>query len=183
MPVSPVTVSADPARLTRRTVLAGTLGLVALGCAPIGGQDDAGPRPESSPETGSDTGTDGRQPAPDVATVAEALRVIRATRAAVTATVGRIPDLAAPLAPLLAMHSAHEAALADAGPVDTPPSSDAPYVVPRRRAPALDRLGRAEDALHSTMDRLAGAALSGDLARLLASMGAAVAQRRSEWPR
>ena len=54
--------------------------------------------------------------------------------------------------------------------------------MPRRREPALTRLTVTEQKLHDTLGALALKAQSGDFARLLASMGAAIDQRLAVWP-
>jgi hypothetical protein len=60
-------------------------------------------------------------------------------------------------------------------------ASPAPYAVPRKREAALRALKIREQRLHTSLDRLALRAQSGDFARLLASMGAAIDQRLAGW--
>ena len=112
---------------------------------------------------------------PDVKTATAALAATRVTREAVRATAQRFPALRPALAGLTAMHAAHERSLVDAVPAQVRGSAaPAPYVVPPGRAAAVARLRLAEQRLHGTLAGLAVAAESGDFARLLASMSAAV---------
>ncbi len=69
-------------------------------------------------------------------------------------------------------------------PTPTPTSSGAPAAprVPRTRPRALSAAVAREERLHRTLDALALEADSGEFARLLASMGAAVAQRLTAVP-
>ena len=121
--------------------------------------------------------------APDVAVATRALAEIRAVRAAVEPHHVPLPGARPDLAPLVQMHRAHEASLVDAVPDRARPSAaPAPYVVPRKREVALRQLAAREQRLHDTLDGLALRAQSGDFARLLASMGAAVSQRLAVWP-
>ena len=53
--------------------------------------------------------------------------------------------------------------------------------MPRKRAAALRALQAREQRLHTSLDGLALRAQSGDFARLLASMGAAIGQRLAGW--
>jgi hypothetical protein len=138
----------------------------------------------TDPEPGS------RQPAapaglaPDVAVATRALAEIRAVREAVAGTLARFPATRATIGSLMALHRAHEATLVDAVPDRAEPSSGPkPYAVPRNRDKALAALAVREQRLHDTLDRLAVRAQSGQFARLLASMGAAVHQRVAAWPR
>ncbi|MEO7942681.1 MAG: hypothetical protein ABIR34_04690 [Marmoricola sp.] len=121
--------------------------------------------------------------APDVAVATRALAEIMAVRTAASRTLSRYPATRPGLASVVSMHRAHEASLADAVPDRARPSATpAPYVVPRRRDAALKRLATREQRLHDMLDGLALRAQSGDFARLLASMGAAVNQRLAGWP-
>jgi len=158
--------------VSRRLFLAvgaGMSGLVLTGCA--GDAPVSGTRTPSTPAA----------LAPDVAVATRALEEITAVRTAVLRTLRRYPASRSRLTALLAMHRAHEAALADAVP-DRARSSlaPAPYVVPRRREVALSRLTTKEQQLNAALGRLAVRAQSGDFARLLASMGAAVGQHLAD---
>ncbi len=144
---------------------AGLSGLALVGCE------------TGTPDPGREAPTAPAELAPDVAVATRALAEITAVRTAVLSTLRRFPDSRSRLGALLAMHRAHEASLADAVPDRARPSSaPTPYVVPRRREVAVARLTEREQQLHTTLDRLAVRAQSGDFARLLASMGAAVTQ-------
>jgi hypothetical protein len=120
--------------------------------------------------------------APDVAIATEALKEITAVRTAVEQTLRRYPVARARLAPMVELHRAHEKTLVDAVPDRARRSqSPAPYAVPRRRAAALRALTPREQQLHARLDALALRAESGDFARLLASMGAGIAQHAAVW--
>jgi hypothetical protein len=161
------------ARLSRRTVIAGVLGSAA-GIAVTGCSDD-----------GSTAGKPSTSPAgmsPDVAVATTALAEIRAVREAVSATLARYPATRSVLGSLVTLHRTHEATLVDAVPDRASPSAaPAPYAVPHQREKALTTLARREQRLHDALDALAMRAQSGQFARLLASMGAALHQRLFEW--
>lgn len=160
--------------LSRRSLIAfgaaGVAGLAASACSSSDPVSD-----EKTPK--SRTGL-----APDVAVATSALAEIQAVRTAVDNTLSRFPESRARLAPLEKLHEAHEQSLVDAVPSRARPSAaPAPYVVPRKRDVALRNLATREQRLHDTLDGLALRAQSGDFARLLASMGAAIAQRLAVW--
>jgi hypothetical protein len=165
----------DPGDVTsRRSLIAGTVGVAALlvsGCSVENpASDDKAPKPNS-------------QLAADVVIAVRALAEIRAVRAAVSRTASRHPPARPDLVPLAQMHRAHEASLVDAVPDRAQPAArPAPYVVPRKRAVAMRRLGAREQRLHDTLAALSLRAESGDFARLLASMGAGINQRLTVWP-
>lgn len=157
--------------VTRRALLGGAAGFAALvlpGCSidppsPSTGVPPAGATPGLSP---------------DVEVAASALLEIRAVRAVVTGTRRRHPAARVRLSGWDRLHEAHEASLVDAVPERAlPTSSVAPYDVPEERAVALSVLSTREERLHARLDALALRAESGDFARLLASMGAAIGQR------
>ena len=160
--------------LSRRSLIvvgaAGLAGLVASACSasdPVSDHE----APKSPPEL-----------TPDVAVATSALAEIRAVRSAVDKTLARFPESRPRLVPFGQMHRAHEKSLADAVPARAQPAATpAPYVVPRKRDVALTGLATREQRLHDTLDALALRAQSGDFARLLASMGAAVSQRLAVW--
>jgi hypothetical protein len=150
---------------------AGVVGLTAVGCTvdnPVS-HDKADKRPAGL--------------APDVAVASRALAEITAVLAAATRTLARHPGIRPGLVQVVHMHRAHEHSLADAVPAQARPSAaPAAYRVPRSRDAALSRLAGEERRLHLTLDALALRAQSGDFARLLASMGAAVDQQLARWP-
>jgi hypothetical protein len=155
-------------------VLLAGLGAVA-GLGLVGCSDDDTP---SSVKAAAPAGL-----TPDVAVATTALAEIRAVREAVSATVSRFPATRPGIGSLVALHRTHEAALVDAVPERARPSArPAPYAVPRSKQKALVTLARREQRLHDTLDGLALKAESGQFARLLASMGAAVHQRLAAWP-
>lgn len=160
--------------LSRRSLIAvgaaGMAGLVVGACS----ADDPVPD-EDAP--GAPAGL-----TPDVAVATSALAEIRVVRTAVDRTLARFPESRARLLPLGQMHRAHEKSLVEAVPSRAEPSATpAPYVVPRRREVALTSLATRERRLHDTLGTLALGAQSGDFARLLASMGAAVSQQLAGW--
>ena len=149
---------------------AGVAGLVVSGCDVNNPVSD-----EKKPQTEAGL-------APDVAVATSALAEIRAVSTAVSSTLTRFPATRTRLASLVTMHREHAASLADAVPERArTTATPAPYVVPRKPEVALARLAAREQRLHGTMDGLALRAQSGDFARLLASMGAAVGQQLAVW--
>lgn len=150
---------------------AGVAGLVVSGCSVNNPVSDAPPPPRSP-----------AQLAPDVAVATSALSEIRAVHSAVSGTLSRFPAARSQLARLSTMHQVHERSLADAVPDRASTSAaPAPYAVARSRDVALRNLATREQRLHDTLDGLALRAQSGDFARLLASMGAAVSQQLVVW--
>lgn len=167
---------ADSPAPSRRSVLAVGLGgagaLALAGCA-----DEAEPRPTGPQASAGPAGL-----APDVGVATTALSEIEAVRVAVSATVRRFPAVRPQVGGLVALHQAHEATLVEAVPQRARPSAGpAPYVVPRDRDKALAKLAARERRLHESLGGLALKAQSGQFARLLASMGAAVDQRLATW--
>ncbi|MBV9831891.1 MAG: hypothetical protein JOZ82_09870 [Marmoricola sp.] len=160
----------DRGRLSRRAVM----GLSVASVAALAGCSDtsvATPSVHAATKAASVT--------PDVRTATAALAAIRSAHAAVRATAQRFPAARAQLAGLDAMHTAHERSLVDAVPAQArssaPPSA---YAVPARRPAALQRLAATEVRLHDALQALALTAESGEFARLLASMAAAVTVHR-----
>ena len=156
--------------LSRRSVLGLGVGAVAGG-RPVGvlGRDPR--RPASS---GLGTG----RPLPRRGRRHPRPRGGPGRRRRVSATLARFPALRPVLAALTALHQAHARSLADAVPTRAPTTATpAPYAVPRRRPAAVAKLTTTEPQLHASLDALALTAQSGEFARLLASMGAAVSQR------
>jgi hypothetical protein len=150
--------------------LAGMTGLGALaGCS------GTSPAPEAS-------GSAQARPTsvtPDVQTATVALAAVRAAHQAVTATAQRFPAVRPALSALAATHAAHERSLVNAVPArERGTSTPAPYVVPARRDVALQRVRAEEDKVHGSLQALALKAQSGEFARLLAGMAAAVTVHR-----
>lgn len=160
--------------ISRRTLVTGGL-TVGAGLALAGCSMDNPVRRKPAPTAPAEL-------APDVAVATRALSEIRAVRTAVTRTRARFPAAGSRLGPLATMHLAHERTLVNGVPerADTSPTPT-PYAVPRQRAKALQTLATREQRLHDTLDDLALRAQSGDFARLLASMGAAVGQQLAGW--
>jgi hypothetical protein len=116
---------------------------------------------------------------PDVRTATTALAAVRAMLLAIDQTGKRFPATRVPLSGLRAMHTAHERSLAGAVPRSAAAPSTTPQPVPGNRAAALAQLRAGEARLHETLRTLAVRAQSGDFARLLASMSAAVSTHLS----
>jgi hypothetical protein len=157
----------------RSVVVAGLGGVAAVALSACTSDPEPGSRDPASP-----TGV-----APDVSVATTALAEIRAAHEAVTRTLKRFPATRPALGSLAALHQTHAATLVDAVPARaTTSASPRPYAVPRNRDKALAALATHEQRLHDTLDGLALRAQSGQFARLLASMGAAVHQRLAAWP-
>ncbi|MGQ0468085.1 MAG: hypothetical protein ACT4QG_22555 [Sporichthyaceae bacterium] len=151
--------------LTRRTVLAGGLALAALAGCSDGSPPPSGQAPDVTPND------------PDRPT----LDTVRAEKAALiaeydTALAAR-PELAKDLAPLRAAHSAHLVALGGQTPVDASPSPSP--AVPEGRDAVLKRLASAEKSAAAKRIEQCAGLRSGELARLLAAIGAAEAAHES----
>lgn len=160
----------SPGGVSRRVLVGGLAGLTLAACS---GQEEPRSEPSAAPAS----------MAPDVAVATSALAQVRAVRQAASSTLTRFPDARATLAPIVALHRTHEAALVEAVPASARTSdSSAPYRVPRRRDRALGALVTREEQLHDGLGALALSAQSGQFARLLAGMGAAVHQRLAQWP-
>jgi hypothetical protein len=154
--------------LSRRSLLAvGVLGAGALaGCSSGGDKHVATPAPKASVT-------------PDVRTATAALAAVRAAHEAVRATAQHFTALRAVLTGLDAMHAAHERSLVDAVPAGSRGSAArSTYAVPLRRDAAVARLTTGETHLHDALQSLAVQAQSGEFARLLAGMAAAVSVHR-----
>lgn len=159
---------------SRRSLIAGSVGMAALVVAGCSGENPTSP--DKAPKSAAGL-------APDVAVATRALDEVRAVHAAVSSTLSRHRAVRPDLAPLVQMHRVHEKSLVDAVPDRArPTATPAPYVVPRKRAVALRKLESREQRLHATLAGLALRAQSGDFARLLASMGAGINQRLTVWP-
>jgi hypothetical protein len=167
-----------PARLlaTRRTTLGAAAG-AALAVAVTG--CDAGSAPPAA-GTPTRSGTITASPTeavedPDAQLVEEVLAELASLVALTDAVATRFPGLATPMRALRDLHTAHREVLggdpADDSPVD--PAATAPG----GRAAAVRRVRRAEQRAQRRLVDWAVAAQSGALARLLASMSAAVGQR------
>jgi hypothetical protein len=170
--MTPQTRAAAEARLSRRAALGlgAGLGVVAVsGCALN--------NPLSTEETPAAKAV--RDLAPDVAVAVQAVTLIRGGEAAASATSDKHPGLAAKLTGLLEAHRAHLAAVVDAVPdgVDTGSAGSAPYAVPPTPAAALTQLAATEQSLHDERVGLALRAESGQFARLLGAMAAALSQQ------
>jgi hypothetical protein len=173
VPASGTPLDSGGALSRRSLVVAGATGLVGLvmgGCT------------VNNPASGKKTPKAEPQLAPDVAVATSALAEIRAVRTAVGSTMSRFPASRARLGLLEKMHQAHEESLVDAVP-DRARTTATPalYAVPRERETALRQLAKREQRLHDTLDGLALRAQSGDVARLLASMGAGIHQQLAVW--
>lgn len=151
----------DSARLTRRTTLgAGLLTLAA--CTP--GNDPSGRATAGATPVLTDAEYDQRLVDGVALATAAALDHLEQM-------VARFGDASGTLAPLVALHQAHLAALA----VTTRPQAPATGVGPTQ-ARARQRLATLESTLQQATAAAATNARSGQLARVLASMSAGVAQ-------
>jgi hypothetical protein len=154
-----------PPRASRRTAL-GALALLPLLAACSGRVDDAVDRlraPETTPPA---------PPNPDAAGVAEVARAIADVRDAISPHAGSQPVVA----DLVALHAAHLHALAA-----TPAAGTMPGTAPTLdRSRLLAEVRTRESALAQLVTARAIAAHDPALARLLASMAAAIGQRTAE---
>jgi hypothetical protein len=118
-----------------------------------------------------------RDLAPDVAIAVRAVVLIREQQYLLTETVIAFPALATRLAPLRALHQTHIDTLVAAVPkqVDTS-AKPASVEVPTSRQNALLNAAAGETGLRDQLDNLALTAESGQFARLLGSIGAAISQ-------
>ena len=160
----------SPTPLTRRGLLAGGLGglaLAASGCDAIDGVLGG----EEAEQPGAVTPT---APAADAdgVLVEEVAAAIAAAAALAAATAAAVPSLAPLVRPLERVHAAHAAELGWSG------TADAPDVRPAK-GPALRRVLRTEAALQDRLVAAVQDAQSGAVAQVLASMAAAVAQQRA----
>jgi hypothetical protein len=161
--------------LSRRSAI----GLALAGLGALGAVTACSSSPSPSSPPTADSKAEPASVTPDVQTATEALVAVRAAHQAVRTTVQRFPATRAALARLETMHTAHERSLVDAVPArERGAASPAPYVVPRKRDAALTHLQASEATLRDTLQALSLRAQSGEFARLLASMAAAVTVQR-----
>ena len=154
--------STPRALTSRRTALALVLSApLALAACDL---DPPSAAPSESPTTPS---------SPDAEVVASARQAILLTVALLEVVSERHRALRAGIEPLLDLHSAHLEVLDD-GAEDQDPEAVLPADTP---AMARTQVSGAEGHLAATLADAARQASSGDLARALASMSAAVAQR------
>lgn len=169
----------EGAGLPRRAVLGG---LTAAALVAAGGCSSGSPRPaahESAPSDG--TTTTPREVSPDVALAITAVGRIGAVADLLHRTVARHRSLRHRLSGLAALHAAHLRLLQDAVPQDrrggARGATGGHAHVPHREHAALEAVLGAEHALRPRLDGLAVQAQSGEFARLLAAMSAAVGQQ------
>lgn len=162
-------------KLSRRSLIAaGAAGAVGLAVSACAGR---------KPVSGKTSAPSPARLSPDVAVATRALSEIRTARVAASSTLSRFPAARSRLTALVGLHQVHEGSLIDAVPVRAQTTATpAPYVVPRRSGAALRKLLAREQRLHNTLGELSLRAQSGDFARLLASMGAAVSQQLAAGP-
>ena len=157
-------------RLTRRSAL-GAVGLASLGVAAVG-CDDPAATPSARATVRSTEVT------PDVALAVELVAGVQRSVALTTAVVRRFPPLRPSLRPLLETQRAHLALLTEAVPERAMPSPAAtPVLVPTDPAAARARVLRSTASRRAAFKSAAVEAESGQFARVLASMGAGLAQR------
>jgi hypothetical protein len=156
-------------RLTRRSAL-GAAGLVSLGVAATG-CDDPAATPSARATVRSTEITH------DVALAVDLVGGVQRSVALTTAVVRRFPLLRPSLRPLLETQRAHLALLAEAVPEQAMPSPSATTVpAGTDRAAARARVLRSTTARRDAFNAAAVEAESGQFARVLASMGAGLAQ-------
>lgn len=115
------------------------------------------------------------EPPEDSALVVSVVAAVIAAVDVVTATSATTPALATRLEGLARAHAAHRDLLVGAIP-DSDVPTPAVVSVPARPGAALAAVRRSEQRLLRTLRDSCGAAASGDLARVLASMAASVSQ-------
>ena len=125
------------------------------------------------PPSAVPTETPTAEPLPDADVVASARKAILLMVATIGANVAAHPRLRRDLAPWLDLHQAHLAVLDDG----TQDETVEPAIPETRTANALKSVRSQEGGLAGTLADAARQAASGDLARALASMSAAVTQR------
>lgn len=159
--------------VARRAVLAGGAGVTAA--LALGGCRLNNPfSSASTPPTEAIDELD-----PDIGLAVEAVTKIEVALRLVQATARRHPRMAAEVQGLVALHQAHRAALVEAVPDDVDLEAGVqPTQVAARPAVARQRVAAAEGTLRNQLRGFALRARSGDFARLLASMTAAIAQHQ-----
>ncbi len=161
--------------LSRRTTLVTGLGASALAAVTGAGCSVQVPGAASA-ETSASPGPGGLSP--DVRTVVELVGALQRSVALLEDTRTQHPKLAAQVAPLLAVQRRHLAVLRKAAPTGSlPTGGPGSPAVAVRVSRALAHVVQTTEALRDTCYAAAGAAESGQFARLLASMGAGLAQQ------
>ena len=158
--------------MTRRGALAAGTVVVVAGC-------DLDPR-SSEPEQPAPTTGAPRDPDADAdrALLEQARAATAGALAVVSAARHGHPTLRPVLRPLLALHRVHADLLEEGDTAGTPD----PVVAPGDPAAALTQVRRSEGRLQRRLTGLAVRASSGELARVLAAMGAGVAQHLASLP-
>ena len=158
-------------RMTRRTTIGSAL-LLAGGCT---FDDDGGPEalPSESPGV-SDADF-------DLGLLDEARARLAAMLELVRRASRKHPGLAPALTVLADLHQAHDDLIADSAPAPAS-STPTPIRIPAGRGKALDLVRTRELSLQDEFADLARRARSGPLARLMASMSAAIAQHVARLP-
>lgn len=177
-PDAPSAGSAAGSALPRRAVLgglaAGALVAVAGGCTA------GSPQPDADASGGTAT-TPPREVSPDVALAVSAVERIGRVADLLDRTVAHHRRLRHPLAGLAALHAAHLRLLRQAVPDDQEQQPGAgtrrPRGAPHDAHAALRSVLHAERSLRPQLEGLAVRAESGEFARLLAAMSAAVGQQ------
>lgn len=169
---------------TRRGLLAGAAAVLLAGAVTACDLDAGGLGGDSS--GGASDGPAASQPEqdPDATLLDTTLQDLTSVAALVAATSAAHPALAPALAGLVAAHARHrEVLLGAAGSSDGPvPDSPTTSRVPRRAAAALADVRRLEAAHARRLSSSALRAQSGPFARLLAVMGAGIAQHLAVLP-
>jgi len=163
-----------PLRVARRTTFGLVLGLPLA----IGGctRHDSAPT-DPSPDGGSRVSDEEY----DLALLDEARTELAGMLELLRRTAVKHPDRATSMTALIRLHTAHDELLAESA--TEPSEAVTPVSVPGRSAKALELVRTRETALQEELAHLAGLVRSGPLARVLASMSAAVAQQVRSLPR
>lgn len=159
---------------TRRSALAAALGVTGLSVAGCDLQDLDPREPVPATSAGSTGPADAANPDVDLALVAEVVALVLARSARVDAVRRRHPDLRRTFGPLARMHQAHLAVLDPDGAARD--LFDAVVPATSRQARDRRRLIQAERTLCQQVARAAERAEAGQVAKLLASISASVAQ-------
>lgn len=129
--------------------------------------------------TGSDPSAPATVDQHDADLIARVVADVDRVWALVAAVGAGFPALSAPMSALQAVHEAHRQALGAPEATNAAPSAASPSAIPADRTSALALVRAGERRHQQVLVASAVSATNGALARLLASMSAAVAQRVS----
>lgn len=158
-----------PEDLTRRALLGRTLGGVVVGGVALAGCSVDLPGSSS-------TGDSAAEADPDEALVAEVTARIEQAESLLRRTTEKHRELTARLQPLIDLHATHLQRLRRSSASPAPSPTPTPLTVAPRPAAARATALATEAQLHTDLAGFAQRARSGLLARLFASMSAAISQ-------